>query len=241
MDAAHFNRILYKLHTYGMSKKFVDLTLQKYAHNPKAAYGYAITNEIPFPEGEAAIATDGRYSYEYATYCLHDERFPAGEDAIINDVYNIYDYAHEVLRHSWPEAEERLFSSKGANTGAIDYFDEYIGKDGWDYPTGSLRDWMIREFGECSECGEPLPEAQRDCYMDSEGFDSYCSSDCAVRASERLEWDQVDMDVENAMQGAKPDVTPEEIEKVQQYIRRNGYEGDMTEYLINEDFLPETE
>jgi hypothetical protein len=49
------------------------------------------------------------------------------------------------------------------------------------------------------------------------------------------------MEVEDAMYSAKPDAAPEEIEKAQQYIRRHGYSGDLTEYLIEEGFLPEEE
>lgn len=240
MDADHFYRILYKLHINGLSKKFTDSLLKNYSHIPKAAFSYAITNEIPFPEGEAAIATNGRYSYEYAAFCLNNQRFPAGEDAIIDGVSHIYDYAYDVLEHSWPEAEKMLFSGKNDEV-AAEYFKEYIGKEGWENPTNELRDWMIRQFGECAECGEPLPASRRDCYSDSEGFDTYCSEDCAIRASERLEWDQVDLEVEDAMTSAKPDITTEEIEKAQQYIRRHGYSGDLTEYLIEEGFLPEGE
>ena len=239
MDADRFYRILYKLHINGLSKRFTDSLLQNYSHIPKAAFSYAVTNEVPFPEGEAAIATNGRYSYEYAAFCLNNERFPAGEDAIIDGVSYIYDYAHDVIGHEWPEAEDRLFSSK--DRCATDYFDEYMGLTAWDNPTEPLRSWMCREFGECAECGDPLPSNTREHYQNQDGDETYCSEDCAQRAQERLEWDQVDMEVEDAMYSAKPDATPEEVEKAQQYIRRHGYSGDLTEYLIEEGFLPEEE
>jgi hypothetical protein len=251
MDLCEFSRILYKLHTIGLNKKFVDSVLQKVALSPEAAWLYATNNEIPFPEGEAAIATNGRFSYEYAVYGLGNERFPAGEAAIINDVDHIYDYTREVLdpflvpshgrpqRKRWLEAEDHLFSS--TNVSARDYFDEYIGSEGWDNPTEPLKSWMCREFGQCEGCGDPLPENERNHYSLMDGDGTYCSESCAQRAQDREDRFQIDAAVEDAMCEAKPDTTPEEIDEAQRHVQYYGYSGDLTEYLIKAGFLPEEE
>ena len=79
--------------------------------DPQAAYHYAkdVINGR-FPEGEAAIAKNTRWSYYYARDVIKG-RWPRGEAAIANDpqdAYFAYQYAKDVLKGRFPGGEEAL-------------------------------------------------------------------------------------------------------------------------------------
>ena len=92
------------------------------ARSPYYAYRYASATCRRFPEGEAAIATDPQWAYQYAFYIL-GKRFPEGEPAVLESPKWAYRYAlnvinkgllpsnfhsrqgHSVRRGRWPEAE----------------------------------------------------------------------------------------------------------------------------------------
>ena len=73
--------------------------------HPKSAYAYASSRRKPFPEGEAAIATDALYSFKYAKNVLKGP-FPAGEDIIAMSAGYSYEYATIVLKGPFLKGED---------------------------------------------------------------------------------------------------------------------------------------
>jgi hypothetical protein len=77
------------------------------AKDAKWSYWYA--REIikgRFPEGEAAIAKHAGASFEYAYYLK--KRFPMGESEIAKDAYYAYHYAVDVIKKRFPDGEETI-------------------------------------------------------------------------------------------------------------------------------------
>jgi len=76
------------------------------AKSARDSYNFAKSvKKAPFPEGEAAIATDAMYSYLYAKNVLHEKRFPAGEPVIIKNPEYLWLYTKNIIKGAWPEVE----------------------------------------------------------------------------------------------------------------------------------------
>lgn len=72
-----------------------------FAKSAEYAYKYADIYDMEFPEGEEAIATSHKYSYEYAKWVLRG-RFEKGEAAIGTEPYYSYYYARDILLKDYP-------------------------------------------------------------------------------------------------------------------------------------------
>ena len=85
--------------------------------NAKEAYEYALNVlQAPFPEGEAAIATDAAYSYCYARYVLKAP-FKLGEKVIAESSDDSYLYAKEVLNAPFPLGEKVIVKDLNSTNG----------------------------------------------------------------------------------------------------------------------------
>jgi len=82
-------------------------TSSELAKSAKDSYNFAKSvKKAPFPEGEAAIATDPMHSYLYAKNVLHEKRFPAGEPVIIKNPEYLWLYTKNIIKGAWPEVED---------------------------------------------------------------------------------------------------------------------------------------
>lgn len=104
--------------------------------DPYQAYWYAIrVLDGPFPEGEAAIATDARYSYYYAMHI--NGPFPEGEAAIATDPQWASLYARWVLNRRFPEGEPAIVKDPDYSTMYLNAFPDAK----LDWAMNGLIDW----------------------------------------------------------------------------------------------------
>lgn len=91
-------------HIHGDETSLTDQQRMIVAQDPWAANEYARLTDKPFPEGEAAIATDPEAAYDYAIEVLGN-RFPRGEAVIASRAYTAIEYAVSILQSRFPRAE----------------------------------------------------------------------------------------------------------------------------------------
>ena len=75
--------------------------------DPQRALKHALSQNAPFPEGEAAIATNAETAYQYANAVLKG-RFERGEPMILRDPKASLEYAKNVIKAPWPAAESAI-------------------------------------------------------------------------------------------------------------------------------------
>lgn len=212
---------------------------QKALQSPRSAYTYAfyvVGGE--WPEGEPVIATEGKWSAEYAENVV-EGRFEAGEPAIAESPAAASSYIETVLDFAeWPAGEEAIFAADDSNTHT--YWKEHY-RDSMSSRTPTFVDeWAKKQFGECSVCGGPLPERERDRYTNEWGDEHYCSRHCAERAYEHQhEW-EMEYWTEEAMReaGVTDDKRIEEAQNfVKNYHKWLESPDAVKEALIDGDFL----
>jgi hypothetical protein len=102
-------KLLYKLVEFLAPAS--DITKE---NNPTLAFEYArdILLYNPFPEGEAAIASDAGTAYKYARDILN-ARFPAGEPEMFKSPDVAFRYVTDVIKERFPPAEPVIASKAG--------------------------------------------------------------------------------------------------------------------------------